>query len=116
MLGERAVTDQIFLHSKMMLVDDRVAIIGSNNINDRSLLGDRDSELAVVVTEEEEMMSSMAGRAYPVSRFAHSLRLRLMNEHTGLPLHDADTFADPLAEEALSLWQSIAARNQEIYE
>ena len=32
MLGERAVTDQIFLHSKMMLVDDRVAIIGSNNV------------------------------------------------------------------------------------
>jgi len=31
-----------------MLVDDRWAIVGSANINDRSLLGYRDSELAVI--------------------------------------------------------------------
>ncbi len=30
-----------------MIVDDKYAIIGSANINDRSLLGDRDSEIAV---------------------------------------------------------------------
>ena len=30
-----------------MLVDDKAAIIGSANINDRSLLGSRDSEIAV---------------------------------------------------------------------
>ncbi len=30
-----------------MIVDDKHAIIGSANINDRSLLGDRDSEIAV---------------------------------------------------------------------
>jgi phospholipase D1/2 len=32
-----------------MIVDDKRALIGSANINDRSLLGDRDSELAIVV-------------------------------------------------------------------
>jgi phospholipase D1/2 len=31
-----------------MIVDDIATIIGSANINDRSLLGDRDSEIAVV--------------------------------------------------------------------
>ena len=32
-----------------MIVDDKRCIIGSANINDRSLLGERDSELAIVV-------------------------------------------------------------------
>jgi phosphatidylserine/phosphatidylglycerophosphate/cardiolipin synthase-like enzyme len=30
-----------------MIVDDTYVIIGSANINDRSMLGDRDSEIAV---------------------------------------------------------------------
>ena len=37
----------IYVHSKMMIVDDKRTIIGSANINDRSMLGSRDSELAV---------------------------------------------------------------------
>ena len=32
-----------------MIVDDQKVIVGSANINDRSLLGDRDSELALCV-------------------------------------------------------------------
>ncbi|CAF3988017.1 unnamed protein product [Adineta steineri] len=32
------VTETIFVHSKLMIVDDRMAICGSANINDRSLL------------------------------------------------------------------------------
>lgn len=32
-----------------MIVDDEIALIGSANINDRSLLGKRDSELAIIV-------------------------------------------------------------------
>ncbi len=38
---------QVYVHSKVMIVDDRVALIGSSNINDRSLLGSRDSEVWV---------------------------------------------------------------------
>lgn len=38
-------TSQIYVHSKLMIVDDRIAVIGSSNINDRSLLGSRDSEV-----------------------------------------------------------------------
>lgn len=37
------VTEIIYIHSKLMIVDDKYVIIGSANINDRSLLGDRDS-------------------------------------------------------------------------
>lgn len=37
---------QVYVHSKVMIVDDRIALIGSSNINDRSLLGSRDSEVS----------------------------------------------------------------------
>lgn len=36
------------MHSKLMIIDDRLAVIGSSNINDRSLLGSRDSEVLYV--------------------------------------------------------------------
>ena len=37
----------VYVHSKLMVVDDEYVIVGSANINQRSLDGDRDSELAV---------------------------------------------------------------------
>ena len=41
---------QVYVHSKIMIVDDRVALIGSANINDRSLLGSRDSEVLQILS------------------------------------------------------------------
>ena len=46
------VTEIIYIHSKIMIIDDRIALIGSANINDRSLKGTRDTELAVVIEDE----------------------------------------------------------------
>ena len=37
----------------MCIVDDRLAIIGSANINERSQRGDRDSELAAVIRDTD---------------------------------------------------------------
>ena len=37
----------IYVHSKMMIVDDRFVILGSANLNERSLNGGRDSEIAI---------------------------------------------------------------------
>lgn len=48
-VGTWPKTEIIYVHSKLMIVDDRRCIIGSANINDRSLLGTRDSELACVI-------------------------------------------------------------------
>lgn len=36
----------VYVHSKMMIVDDRYVILGSANLNERSQAGDRDSEIA----------------------------------------------------------------------
>ena len=46
-------TEIIYIHSKFMIVDDKYMIIGSANINDRSLLGQRDSELAMVIQDPD---------------------------------------------------------------
>ena len=36
MLNNNPVTELIYIHTKLMIVDDNVAICGSANINDRS--------------------------------------------------------------------------------
>ena len=38
---------QVYVHSKMSIFDDEYILIGSANINERSLSGNRDSEIAV---------------------------------------------------------------------
>jgi phospholipase D1/2 len=78
------VTEQLYIHAKIMIVDDRTAIIGSANINERSMLGNRDSECAAIVRDTDMIWSHMNGAAYQVGRFAHTLRVRLMREHLGL--------------------------------
>ena len=75
-----------------MVVDDRVAIIGSANINERSQRGDRDSELACIIRDNDMVNSTMAGRPYKVGRFAHTLRVRLMREHLGVDTDGAPSF------------------------
>jgi phosphatidylserine/phosphatidylglycerophosphate/cardiolipin synthase-like enzyme len=42
---------QVYVHSKIMIVDDCIALIGSANINDRSLLGSRDSEVPLLLDD-----------------------------------------------------------------
>ena len=42
-----------------MIVDDRYVVIGSANINDRSMLGTRDSEIAAVIEDETEFESTL---------------------------------------------------------
>ncbi|KAI8060682.1 hypothetical protein BC940DRAFT_311523 [Gongronella butleri] len=80
------VSEQIYIHAKTMIVDDRTVIIGSANINERSMLGVRDSEIAACIEDTDLMASTMGGQSVEVGRFAHSLRLRLMAEHLGLPI------------------------------
>ncbi len=81
---KQLVTEQLYIHAKCMIVDDRIAIIGSANINERSMLGSRDSECAAVVRDTDMLWSTMSGEPYLVGKFAHTLRMRLMREHLGL--------------------------------
>lgn len=89
-IGDRQqiVTEQLYIHAKCMVVDDRAAIIGSANINERSMLGSRDSEVAAVVRDTDMIWSTMDSKPYLVGRFPHTLRMRLMREHLGLDVDE----------------------------
>ena len=94
---KQLVTEQLYIHAKCMVVDDRIAIIGSANINERSMLGSRDSECAAVVRDTDMLWSTMSGEPYLVGRFAHTLRVRLMREHLGIDVDEV--LEDELQEE-----------------
>ena len=94
---KQLVTEQLYIHAKCMVVDDRIAIIGSANINERSMLGSRDSECAAVVRDTDMLWSTMDGEPYLVGRFAHTLRMRLMREHLGIDVDEV--LEDELQEE-----------------
>lgn len=49
MLNGTLVTELIYVHSKLLIVDDSTVICGSANINDRSMIATRDSEIAVII-------------------------------------------------------------------
>ncbi|KAG6810809.1 hypothetical protein H0H92_010253 [Tricholoma furcatifolium] len=90
MRGDVITTEQVYIHGKICIVDDRLAIIGSANINERSQRGDRDSELAAVIRDTDMIDGTMAGKPFKVGRFAHTLRVRLMREHLGVDVDSLD--------------------------
>jgi len=59
-------------------------ICGSANLNDRSQLGDHDSEIAVVIEDRTLLDSTMNGQPFRATRFAASLRRQLFRKHLGL--------------------------------
>ncbi len=123
-LGDRYLSEQIYVHSKTMIVDDMYALIGSANINDRSLLGDRDSELAVLVMDGETLRADVNGKGSQreVRRFAHDLRRDLWKKIFGIT--DGKAAASELAYAVEhpgepSSWKLIQARakqNASIFE
>ncbi|XP_052881308.1 phospholipase D zeta 1-like [Gossypium arboreum] len=60
-----------------MIIDDRAVLIGSANINDRSLLGSRDSEIGVLIEDKEFVDSWKGGNPWKAGKFALSLHLSL---------------------------------------
>lgn len=88
--NKKLVTEQLYVHAKTMIVDDRIAIIGSANINERSMRGSRDSEVAAIIRDSHQIDSKMGGEPFKVGKFAHSLRIRLMREHLGVDVDKLD--------------------------
>jgi phospholipase D1/2 len=101
------VTEQLYVHAKSMIVDDRFAIIGSANINERSMRGIRDSEVAAIVQDKETVLSTMNGEPYQVGKFPHTLRMRLMREHLGVNVDVLD-----MVERRFRRFQDFAATKE----
>lgn len=155
---DNIVQEELYVHAKVCIVDDRVAICGSANINDRvsqplrvsgvyiamltsqSQLGSHDSELAIVMEDQDFIDSKMNGQPYRAARLAATLRRQLWREHLGLlPVQDYDAsdhpnarapdvclneihegpenefVADPLSDAVWKTWTEQATVNTETY-
>lgn len=124
-MNGQPVTEQIYVHSKLLIADDRVAVLGSANINDRSQLGDRDSELAVIVTDASKVKVKLNGvDAVDCSAAIHQLRRSLWEKHFGLKSRNRRASAlagtgildSPAAPATWKAIQRVSAKNAEAYE
>ncbi|KAM9189911.1 phospholipase D1 isoform 2-T3 [Dugong dugon] len=111
------VTELIYVHSKLLIADDNTVIIGSANINDRSMLGKRDSEIAVIVQDTETVPSVMDGEEYQAGQFAQGLRLQCFRVVLGYLSDLNEDIQDPVSDKFFKeVWVSTAARNATIYD
>jgi phospholipase D1/2 len=134
------VSEELYIHTKLLIADDRVVICGSANLNDRSQLGYHDSEICVVIEDPTPLPSMMDGQPFQASRYAASLRRQLIRKHLGLlsfqdwtnpdanflPVdqgpntYDWNSPADLLVRDPLShtfsnLWDGTAKVNTEVF-
>ncbi|KAJ5812466.1 hypothetical protein N7474_008767 [Penicillium riverlandense] len=134
------VQEELYVHGKVCIVDDRTVICGSANINDRSQLGSHDSELAIVMEDQDFIDSTMDGQPYRAARLAATLRRQLWREHLGLlPAQDYDAsnsanarspdvclneilegaendfVTDPLSDSVWDTWTNQATTNTDMY-
>lgn len=146
------VSEELYIHSKVqisqsflspktltplqvLIADDRIVICGSANLNDRSQLGDHDSEIACIIEDPTPIDSYMNGRRWRATKFAATLRRQLFRKHLGLlrsqdmerpnqnnePVgvpnvydwgSEADHIvADPLSDTFLNRWNGQARQN-----
>ncbi|OQV12648.1 Phospholipase D1 [Hypsibius exemplaris] len=115
----KLVSELIYIHSKLMIVDDLYAIIGSANINDRSMLGLRDSEIGVLIKDREFDDSMMNCQPFRSGQFCGRLRRRLMKICLGTwnDRNSDAAVADAISEEFFhGVWNATALRNEQIYE
>jgi phospholipase D1/2 len=96
---ENFFQEELYIHAKLLIVDDRTVICGSSNINDRSQLGFHDSELSIVMQDTRMLESTMDGQPYKAGHHAATLRRMLWREHMGLlPPQELDASKDPNAQ------------------
>uniref|UniRef100_A0A8C5NF27 Phospholipase n=1 Tax=Gouania willdenowi TaxID=441366 RepID=A0A8C5NF27_GOUWI len=116
-LEGRLVTELIYVHSKMLIADDNTVIIGSANINDRSMLGKRDSEVAVIIQDCEKVSAVMDGKDYEAGPYALQLRMEcfrtILGGHADATIDVSDPISDRFYKE---VWMTTAGRNATIYE
>lgn len=83
------------------------------------MLGSRDSEVAVVLTDETFESSVMNGVPYQSGKFCGSLRRMIMREHLGLIESNQQNIdlRDPICDHFYkNVWIATAAKNSSIYE
>jgi len=120
LLNDNPVTEIVYIHSKCMIVDDDIAIIGSANINDRSMLGNHDSEIACCINDQKKIESKLNGEAVLKGNFAFSMRKRIFDEFVGNEGRmssggDCMDVEDPLSKEFIKNFEETAKTNTGLF-
>ncbi|GJX66071.1 phospholipase D alpha 1 [Tanacetum coccineum] len=97
----------IYVHSKMMIVDDEYIIVGSANINQRSMDGGRDSEIAMGAYQPYHLAGKQPARGE-----IHGFRMALWYEHLGMI---DETFEHPENAECARKINQIADKYWDMY-
>ncbi|XP_034170847.1 phospholipase D [Osmia lignaria lignaria] len=118
MLNGTLVTELIYVHSKLLIVDDNTVICGSANINDRSMIATRDSEIAVIIHDREFEDGKMNDIPFPCGKFAGSLRKQLISEHLGLFKTNEDINVTDIIKKSFyrDIWCARSKQNTDIFE
>ncbi|OQS05663.1 phospholipase D, Pi-PXTM-PLD [Thraustotheca clavata] len=111
----RLVTEQIYIHSKVLIADDKTVVMGSANINDRSMNGDRDSEIAIVMEDTTFTLGRMNDEPYRQGTLATDLRMKLFREHLGQSATD-NSLLDPTCTFTWNYIQRLANNNTRVFE
>ncbi|KAL2159472.1 hypothetical protein VTH06DRAFT_2477 [Thermothelomyces fergusii] len=136
------IQEELYIHAKLLIIDDRVVVCGSSNLNDRSQLGYHDSELSIVMEDARRFPSTMDGQPFEAGWHAATLRRYLWREHLGLlPPQELDAandpnaqppgdespndvldrddswqlVEDPLSDELWDMWTGRATKNTEVF-
>lgn len=99
---------QIYIHSKFMIVDDEVALIGTANVNQRSMDGCRDTEIMMTAWHPDELASEASIARGDV----HGYRLHCWATITNEMLPE---FRDPKSIGCVRAMNEIAKRNWRTY-
>ncbi|XP_057771947.1 phospholipase D alpha 4 [Salvia miltiorrhiza] len=91
----------VYVHSKLMIVDDAYLLIGSANVNQRSMDGQRDTEMAIGCYQHQ-----------PKNGGIRAFRLSLWYEHTG---RDEEVYKEPQSLECVKTMVSIGDKMWKIY-
>ncbi|KAI5402755.1 hypothetical protein KIW84_050382 [Lathyrus oleraceus] len=95
----------IYVHAKGMVVDDEYVMVGSANINQRSLGGSRDTEIAMGAYQPRHTWNRKKG--HPRGQ-VYGYRMSLWAEHLGT-IHDC--FKEPESLECVETVNKIAEQN-----
>lgn len=97
----------IYVHAKMMIVDDEYIIVGSANINQRSMDGARDTEIAMGAYQPYHLSTRQPARGQ-----VHGFRMSLWYEHLGML---DDSFLIPESNECVHKVNQIADKYWDLY-
>ena len=97
----------IYVHSKLMIVDDDYIVIGSANINQRSLAGERDTEICIGAFQAQHSIAEGPPRGD-----IHTFRMALWSAHLG---GHSNLFENPNTSECLAYVKTVTSEFWRVY-